>query len=321
MNDATINSEPTPEPTDTPTPHANDHAPELVSVRDRLVTLFFVVMPFAGLITAICLMWGHGFGILYLILMTAMYLLTGLGITVGYHRLFTHRSFETFRAVKVLFAVLGSMAIEGPLLRWVAQHRRHHQHSDDALDPHSPHHYGGGIFGTIAGFYHAHVGWIFEREPADLSRYVGDLFRDRWLRLVSTTWFVWALIGLVLPAVLGGLISWSWEGVLLGFLWGGLVRVFFVHHVTWSINSVCHLWGSKPFESQDESRNNAIFGILGFGEGWHNNHHAFPTSARHGLAWWQIDTSYWVIWLMSVTGLAWKVRVPAGPAIDAKRVG
>ncbi len=320
MNDASVTPDLSPVITG-PTLPVTEQPTELVSVRDRIVTLIFVVLPFAGLITAVCTMWGHGFGVLYLVLMSVMYVLSALGITVGYHRLFTHRSFETFRPIKVMFAVMGSMALEGPLLRWVAQHRRHHQHSDDKLDPHSPHHHGDGFWGLIAGFYHAHIGWIFGNDPADLSRYVGDLIRDRFLRFVSTTWFVWAMVGLVVPAILGGLISWSWQGALLGFLWGGLVRVFFVHHVTWSVNSVCHLWGTRPFNSGDESRNNAIFGILGFGEGWHNNHHAFPTSARHGLAWWQVDFSYWVIWLMSVVGLAWKVRVPAGPAIDAKRAG
>ena len=292
---------------------------ELVSVRDKLVTMLFVIMPFLGLIAAVILMWGRGFSWLYLVLMSAMYIVTALGITVGFHRLFTHRSFETSKPIKAMFAIMGSMAIEGPMLRWVANHRRHHQHSDHEMDPHSPHHHGEGIWGLITGFYHAHVGWIFEHEPSDLSRYVGDLVRDRVLRIISGTWFVWALMGLILPAILGGLISWSWKGALLGFLWGGLVRVFFVHHVTWSVNSVCHLWGSRPFQSNDLSRNNAIFGILAFGEGWHNNHHAFPTSARHGLRWWQIDFSYWVIWAMSKTGLAWKVRIPAAPAIDAKR--
>ncbi len=321
MSDSSLNPQIFPVATSAPQlqTHVGAAPGELTNVRDKLVTLVFVVVPFLGLIAAIFTMWGRGFGFLYLILMSSMYVATALGITVGYHRLFTHRSFETSRPIKVIFAILGSMALEGPLLRWVAQHRRHHQHSDDVLDPHSPHHHGEGMVGLMAGFYHAHIGWIFSKNPPDLSRYVGDLVRDRVLRFVSTTWFIWALVGLGLPALLGGLISRSWEGAFLGFLWGGLVRVFFVHHVTWSVNSVCHLWGTRPFNSDDESRNNAIFGILGFGEGWHNNHHAFPTSARHGLAWWQIDFSYWVIWCMSQVGLAWKVRVPAGPQIDAKR--
>jgi len=163
---------------------------ELATVRDKLVTLVFVVAPFLGLVAAIIMMWGRGFSMMYLILMAAMYVVTALGITVGYHRLFTHRSFETSRFVKAMFAIMGSMAIEGPMLRWVANHRRHHQHSDLELDPHSPHHHGEGLWGLIAGFYHAHVGWIFDTEPADLSRYVGDLVRDRWLRVISGTWFV-----------------------------------------------------------------------------------------------------------------------------------
>jgi stearoyl-CoA desaturase (delta-9 desaturase) len=248
-----------------------------------------------------------------------MYALTALGVTVGFHRLFTHRSFETTRPVKFIFAVLGSMALEGPVLKWVAMHRRHHQHSDGEGDPHSPHHHGEGLRGLLAGAWHAHVGWIFDPDPADLPRYAGDLARDGVVRSVSRTWVLWSAIGLVLPAVLGGLITWSWRGALLGFIWGGLARVFLVHHVTWSINSVCHLWGTRPFKSRDESRNNFLFGVVGMGEGWHNNHHAFPTSARHGLRWWELDLSYWVIRGLAAAGLAWKVRVPAAPAVAAKR--
>jgi stearoyl-CoA desaturase (delta-9 desaturase) len=269
-----------------------------------------VVLPLGGLIAAIVLLWGWGFRWTDLGLLVGMYLATAFGITVGFHRLFTHRSFETTPIVKMIFAILGCMAIEGPMLRWVAMHRRHHQHSDDENDPHSPHHHGHGIKGQLIGLFHAHVGWIFEKHPEDLNRYVADLNRDKLLRRTSKTWYIWGALGLMLPALIGGLIGMSWSGVLLGFLWGGLARVFLVHHITWSINSVCHLWGTRPYDSGDESRNNFVFGVLGMGEGWHNNHHAFPTSARHGLRWWQIDVSYWVIRAMEVVGLAWKVRLP-----------
>jgi stearoyl-CoA desaturase (delta-9 desaturase) len=279
------------------------------------MTLLGVVVPFLGLAAAVFCVWGWGFSGLHLGLLAGMYLLTALGVTVGYHRLFTHRAFETTRPVRFVLAVLGSMAVEGPLLKWVAMHRRHHQHSDGAGDPHSPHHHGEGLRGLIAGAWHAHVGWLFDRDPEDLSRYVGDLQSDTLLRRVSGTWTVWSAVGLVLPALLGGLITWTWTGALLGFIWGGLVRVFLVHHLTWSINSVCHLWGTRPFRSHDESRNNPIFGFIGLGEGWHNNHHAFPTSARHGLRWWEFDASYWIIRGLELCGLAWKVKVPAADAL------
>ena len=299
--------------------HAPAHAPGRVSVGTRIVTLLGVTLPFAGVILAISLLWGWGFSWVHLGLMLGMYITTALGVTVGYHRLFTHRSFETTRPVKFILAVLGSMAVEGPVLKWVAMHRRHHQHSDGAEDPHSPHHHGPGLHGLLAGLWHAHLGWLFDRDPENLGRYVGDLAPDPVLRTVSRTWTLWTAVGLLIPAVLGGLITMTWGGALLGFIWGGLARVFLVHHVTWSVNSVCHLWGTRPFRSHDESRNNLVCGVLGLGEGWHNNHHAFPTSARHGLRWWELDLSYWVIRGLAAMGLAWKVRLPAAGAVIAKR--
>jgi stearoyl-CoA desaturase (delta-9 desaturase) len=268
-------------------------------------------VPFFGLIIAIASLWGRAFGWIELVLLVGMYAATGFGITVGYHRLFTHRAFETSRIVQFILAVLGSMALEGPLVRWVATHRRHHQHSDTHSDPHTPHaHPSGGVVGAVLGAWHAHVGWVFDVDPPNLLRYAKDLVEDRSMRLVSALFPVWVALGLLIPAGLGGLLSWSWTGVLFGALWGGLARIFLVHHVTWSVNSVCHLWGRRPFDNGDESRNNVLFGILALGEGWHNNHHAFPTSARHGLRWWQVDFSYWVIQLLAVFRLAWNVRLP-----------
>jgi stearoyl-CoA desaturase (delta-9 desaturase) len=248
-----------------------------------------------------------------------MYLATGLGITVGYHRLFSHRSFDAPRPVAAVLAVLGSMAVEGPLLKWVATHRRHHQHSDRDEDPHSPHLHGGGLRGLFKGLWHAHVGWIFSPESPGLFRYVADLRKDRLLEWVSRMFPLWAALSLLVPALLGGLLTMTWKGALLGFLWGGLARICWVHHVTWSINSVCHLWGTQPFRSRDHSRNNFVCGVLALGEGWHNNHHAFPTSARHGLKWWQIDVSYWVIRCMECMGLAFNVRVPDTATVAGKR--
>jgi stearoyl-CoA desaturase (Delta-9 desaturase) len=268
-------------------------------------------VPFAGLVIAAVLLWGWGFRWVELGLLLGMYVLTALGITVGFHRLFTHRSFETSRVVQLILGVLGSMAVQGPLLQWVALHRRHHQHSDGDEDPHSPHARGKGVFGLIRGLWHAHVGWVFAANPPDLGRYVKDLRQSRLLRLVSALFPVWVVVGLLVPTALGAVLTWSWTGALFGLVWGGLARVFLVHHVTWSVNSVCHLWGARPFRTGDHSRNNFLFGVLALGEGWHNNHHAFPTSARHGLRWWQVDMSYWFIRSLALLDLAWNVRVPA----------
>ena len=276
-----------------------------------VVNLVAVVAPFLGLVGAGVFLWGWAFSWVHLGLLLGMYALTALGITIGFHRLFSHRAFETNRLIQFLLAALGSMAAEGPLLKWVALHRRHHQHSDQPGDPHSPHQEGRGLLGLLRGLWHAHVGWVFRPDPPDLSRYVKDLHQSGLLRMASALFPLWVVIGLLLPAALGGLLMGTWMGALFGLLWGGLARIFLVHHVTWSVNSICHVWGRRPFRTNDSSRNNFLFGILALGEGWHNNHHAFPTSARHGLRWWQIDMSYWVIRALAVLGLAWKVGLPA----------
>jgi stearoyl-CoA desaturase (Delta-9 desaturase) len=286
----------------------------------QIVTFLAVVLPFLGLILAIVLMWDHGFSWVQLGLLAGMYVLSLGGVGIGFHRLFTHRAFETNKFVKIIFGILGSMAVEGPLLKWVATHRRHHQLSDRNGDPHSPHLHGEGFIGFITGLWHAHVGWLFQPDIPDLSRYVGDLTRERSLRWVSRLFVLWVALGLLIPSILGGLLTMSWTGAILGLIWGGLARIFIVHHVTWSINSVCHLWGSRPYRTTDLSRNNAIFGLLGMGEGWHNNHHAFPTSARHGLRWWQIDMSYVVIRTLALLGLAWNLKLPTKQTMALKAV-
>jgi stearoyl-CoA desaturase (delta-9 desaturase) len=296
------------------------HRSHALPLKLRAINLLAVTIPFAGLIVAIVLLWGIAFNWLYLALLVGMYLATGFGITVGYHRLFTHRSFKTSRTVEAILAALGSMAVEGPVIQWAAVHRSHHQHSDEHDDPHSPHLHGSGLWSIIRGFWHAHMGWLFQPDPRGLARYVADLRKDRLIRWMSRLFPVWVLLGLLFPAALCGLITGTWTGALLGFLWGGLVRIFLVHHVTWSINSVCHIWGTRPFRSHDESRNNFIFGLLGFGEGWHNNHHAFPASARHGLRWWEIDMSYMIIRGMAMLHLASDVRVPSRERLAAKRI-
>ena len=285
-------------------------APREHSLAERLLMILAIIVPLGGVIAAPLFVFGWGFHWTDLGLLLAMYLLTVLGITVGFHRLFVHRSFETYTWLKFFWVVLGSMAVQGPLLRWVARHRSHHQHADTIDDPHSPRYGGGGVRGLLKGFWHAHIGWLFAPDPPGLDRYTKDLKASRLLRVASSLFPLWVALGLVIPALLGGLITQSWQGVWTGFIWGGLVRIFLVHHVTWSVNSACHLWGSQPYASNDDSRNNFLFGVLALGEGWHNTHHAFPTSARHGLRWWQIDASYWVIRSMEFLGLAWNLKLP-----------
>lgn len=287
------------------------HHDDEVTLSARITNLLGVVVPLAALAVAIALLWGVAFSWQYLVIMAAMYLVTGFGITIGYHRLFTHKSFRTPRPVAALLAIMGAMAAEGSLMQWVSAHRLHHQHSDQHGDPHSPHLHGNSLLAALNGMWHAHIGWALKkRKDENTGRNTRDLNKDPWLRFVNRLFPVWVGLGLLIPAVLGGLMTMSWMGLLLGLLWGGLVRVLLVHHVTWSINSVCHIWGSRPYESRDHSRNNAIFGILALGEGWHNNHHAFPSSARHGLSWWQFDASYVVIRAMQMVGLASDLRVP-----------
>lgn len=298
-----------------------DSGPQPLPVVERVVTLAVILLPLVGLIAAIVHAWGWGVGWTEIGLLLGMYVATGLGITVGFHRLFTHSSFRTGPVVTAVLGILGSMAFEGPLLRWVAYHRCHHQHSDKEHDPHSPNHHGHGVTGVLRGFFNAHLGWMLQRsqhEPT-IDRYVVDFKNNRLVQWISRAFPLWSVLSLAIPTLIGGLISMSWTGALLGLLWGGLVRVLLVHHITWSVNSVCHLWGTKPFESHDESRNNAIVGILSFGEGWHNNHHAFPTSARHGLAWWQLDVSYIVTRTLAMCRLAHSVRVPSQERIRSKR--
>jgi stearoyl-CoA desaturase (delta-9 desaturase) len=295
-------------------------AAELAPLSVRFVTFIVITTPLLGLVAAPFFLWGWGFTWTDFGVLVGMYILTALGITVGFHRLFTHRSFETYTGVKIILAALGSMAVQGAMLKWVAVHRRHHQHSDTPEDPHSPHHQGHGVLGVLRGAWYAHIGWFFRRDPDNLERYVTDLRKSTALRVGSGLFLLWVLLGLVLPATLGGLIS-GWAGVWTGLIWGGLVRVFLVHHVTWSVNSACHLWGFRPYQSGDHSRDNVVFGVLALGEGWHNTHHAFPTSARHGLRWWQIDVSYWVIRMLSFVRLAWDVRLPSREAIAKEQRG
>jgi stearoyl-CoA desaturase (Delta-9 desaturase) len=275
----------------------------------KLINLVGIGLPVAGLAAAVALLWNHGVGPTALAILAVGYVLTGVGITVGYHRLFTHRAFETFPAVRYFLAVLGQMGVEGDVVTWVADHRKHHQFSDRPGDPHSPHaDFGDGPLEALKGLWHAHTGWIFSGVGrADRDRYAKDLVRDRGLRLIARLFVPTVLVSLALPALAGWLLIGGWYGFVSGLVWGGAVRIFLLHHVTWSINSICHFWGSRRFESRDESRNVWWLSWLSFGESWHNNHHAFPSSAFHGLRRFEIDPGGWLIWTLEKCGLAWRV--------------
>jgi len=273
----------------------------------RMIVLLTVILPPLALLAVMWLAWGRGFGLIDLSLFTGMYLVCGMGITIGFHRYFTHKAFECPRWVKILLGISGSMAAQGDLTWWCAVHRKHHQHSDEEEDPHSPH-VGGD--NRIRRFLYSHFGWLFRIQQPDLKRYVPDLLDDHDLQVITRLFPLWFVLGLAIPAAIGGLLTGTWLGAFTGLLWGGLVRIFFEHHVTWSVNSVCHVWGRQPYETHDHSRNNPIVGVLALGEGWHNNHHAFPTSARHGLKWWQFDSSWVIIRLMSLVGMASKLKTP-----------
>jgi stearoyl-CoA desaturase (delta-9 desaturase) len=276
---------------------------------DRVANLVVTIAPVGLLGLAMWSAWGGALRWPDLVVLAVTYLLTGVGVTVGYHRLFTHRSFKTSAPMRALFAALGSAAIEGPVIEWVANHRKHHRFSDQPGDPHSPHvDHADGWRGAIGGLMHAHVGWIFsDGEMASEERYARDLLADPIVCFVDRTFPLWVLAGLAFPFALGFALTGSIAGGLTGLLWGGAVRVFFLHHATFSINSLCHFFGRRRFATGDESRNLLWLSLPTLGEAWHNNHHAFPTSARHGLRWWQLDPSAWLIAGLERCGLVWDV--------------
>jgi len=288
--------------------------------RERAVAVLTVMLPFLGFITAVWLFWGSLITITELLLCAAMYGLTALGITIGFHRLFTHRSFRATAGVRLLFGVLGSMAAQGPLLYWVAVHRLHHQHSDRAGDPHSPHQDAHGPLSLLRGLWHSHLGWIFTTNQKALYRQVPDLLRDPRSMFINRFYVVWVALGVLIPGSITAMVRDSWTGFYTGLLWGGLARICILQHVTWSINSICHLFGSAPFQTRDSSRNNFLCALFAFGEGWHNNHHAFPSSAAHGLRWWQLDVSYLVIRLLVRLRLASHLRRPAAVHVRPRKL-
>jgi stearoyl-CoA desaturase (Delta-9 desaturase) len=304
-------------------PTLEDVQPAEHETLDRALTGLITVGPIVALGVVGWQLWDGLLRPSDLIVFAIMYVLTGLGITVGFHRLFTHRSFKTFPAVRAVLAILGSAAVEGPIISWVSDHRKHHAFSDREGDPHSPHvDHGVGLRGALRGLAHAHLGWLFiHTERGSRERYAPDLLADREVEFVDRTFFVWAIGGLAAAFGLGCAIGGTWQAGLTGLLWGGAVRMLVLHHMTYSINSLCHYFGKRDYDTGDWSRNLMWLSIPTFGEAWHNNHHAFPTSARHGLTWRQPDVSALVIAAMARVGLAWDVvTVPAERRVQKRRV-
>jgi stearoyl-CoA desaturase (delta-9 desaturase) len=278
------------------------------TVGDQVLVKIFVLIPFAALIAAVPIAWGWGLGWIDVALAAGFYVVAALGVTVGYHRLFTHRAFRAKRGLRIALAVAGGLSLQGSVITWVADHRRHHAFSDRDGDPHSPWLFGTGPVALAKGFWHAHMGWLFERVSTNTERFAPDLLADRDLRRIDRLFPLWLALSLLLPPLLGGLITWSWWGALTAFFWAGLVRVSFLHHITWSINSICHMIGDRPYASRDKAANFWPLAILSMGESWHNSHHADPTCARHGVRRGQLDISARVIWVFEKLGWAYDVR-------------
>ncbi|MBV9592279.1 MAG: acyl-CoA desaturase [Actinobacteria bacterium] len=277
---------------------------------EQLMLYVFVIVPFVAVLAAIPVAWGWGLGWSDLVIAFVFYNVSGLGITVGYHRYFTHGSFKANRGLKIAMAVAGSLAVEGPVIRWVADHRRHHAFSDREGDPHSPWRYGESVPALARGLFFAHIGWLFDVEHTNRQRFAPDLLADRDIVRVDRLFPVFTLVSVFAPALVGGLVTWSWTGALSAFFWASLVRIWLLHHVTWSINSICHTIGERPFAARDKSANFWPLALLSFGESWHNMHHADPTAARHGVLRGQLDISARVIWTFEKLRWATEVRWP-----------
>jgi stearoyl-CoA desaturase (Delta-9 desaturase) len=297
-------------------------APDL-PLRERktnIAMIVITVLPFIGLLLAVTMSWNEAVGPTDLLLFFGLYVVCGFGITIGFHRMLTHRAFEAIAPLKAALLVAGSLAIQGPAIDWAVDHRTHHAFSDKEGDPHSPHHgFSSSIWGRLRGLGHAHVGWMFDHSRTDVERYAKDLLQDRLVVTISRLFPLWVVLSFAIPFVLGGLITRSWTGAVTGLIWGGLVRLFFNHHVTWSVNSICHVFGRRPFAASDRSTNNWVLALPSLGEAWHHNHHVFPTSAFHGLGWRQIDLSGLVIATWEKLGLVRNVRRPSAEQIGRKR--
>jgi stearoyl-CoA desaturase (delta-9 desaturase) len=279
-------------------------------IAPHIAVYVFVILPLLALVAAVPFAWGWGLTWVDVAIALVIYVASGLGVTVGYHRYFTHGSFKAVRPLRIALALAGSLAMQGPVITWVADHRRHHAFSDKEGDPHSPWLFGTSPVALARGFWHSHMGWLFDRDKTNAQRFTPDLLADRDIVRIDRLFVLWSVLTLLVPAALGGLLTWSWWGALTAFFWAGLVRVGLLHHVTWSINSICHMIGDQPFAARDHSRNVWPLAVLSFGESWHNLHHADPTCARHGVQRGQVDISARVIWAFEKLGWAHSVRWP-----------
>jgi stearoyl-CoA desaturase (delta-9 desaturase) len=286
------------------------------SVVEQSLVVAFMVLPVLALAVAVPLAWGWGLTITDVVIAFVAYVVSGMGVTVGFHRYFTHSSFKATRPMRIALAIAGSLAFQGGVVSWVADHRRHHAFSDKEGDPHSPWLFGTGPVAVARGFWHAHMGWLFDRDRTNARRFAPDLLADRDIAAVDRQFILLTLASLGIPTLIGGLVSWSWWGALTALLWGGLVRVGLLHHVTWSINSICHMFGSRPFASRDRSANVWWLALLSFGESWHNLHHADPTCARHGVKRGQIDVSARLVWIFEKFGWVHSVRWPTARRLE-----
>ncbi len=311
-----------PAPTETAAPAATGEGAEatFLSRGEQITLAVFVIVPFLAVLAAVPLAWGGWLGWSDVVIALVAYGISGLGITSGFHRLFTHKSFKPNRGVKIALAIAGSLAIEGPVIRWVADHRKHHKFSDRDGDPHSPWRYGESVPALIKGMAYAHLGWMFDAEQTPQRKYAPDLMKDPDIVRVNRQFPMWVAVSLIAPAVAGGLWTMSWQGALTAFFWGSLVRVSMLHHVTWSINSICHTIGEQPFKTRDHSGNVWWLAIPSFGESWHNLHHADPTCARHGVLRGQIDLSARTIWTLEKLGWVSDVRWPVPERLAARRM-
>ncbi|MBE9144252.1 acyl-CoA desaturase [Planktothrix mougeotii] len=308
-------------PVDSPTPNIS---PKITLENDYLKSLqqryafATILIPFLGLLVAIYTTFKLGISLVDIGLFLIMYTLTMLGITVGFHRHFAHGAFKTNTVIRVLLAILGCMSAQGPVIQWASIHRRHHKYSDRPGDPHSPLIYKGEKWATLRGLWHGQVAWMLNSDVTNTVVFAKDLLRDPIITKVNRFYLTWVILGLAIPAIIDGLLTGTWIGLLQGFLWGGLVRIFCVNHAFWTINSIAHCYGQRPFETEEQSHNTFWLSLANFGEAWHNNHHAFPHSALLGLKWWQIDMGGGVILALQKVGLAWDLKTPTAGMIAEK---
>ncbi|MFF7410452.1 acyl-CoA desaturase [Streptomyces lydicus] len=322
--------------TDRPTPSAQDYdgtspfpesgPPRPPSGGRRLyvaITGIIVVAPFVGLAVAIPLLWGSVVHLTDLVLLAVFYVVSGLGVTIGFHRGLTHGSYTATPALRIALAVAGSLSFQGGVIDWVATHRRHHAFTDRPGDPHSPYRYGTSLHGQLRGMVHSHIGWLFGDDPTSHRHYAPDLLADRGIRAVDRAFPALCLVTLGLPCALGWALGGTWVTALTALLWAGFIRIALLHHVTWSVNSLCHVIGERPFRTRrhDRATNLWPLALLSFGESWHNMHHADPTCARHGVDRGQIDVSAAVIRLFERLGWVWNVRWPDPDRLAARRIG